>query len=81
MQQVNEGWFDALEDVPTQAISMTIKQIMKSKTIICSVPDKRKAQAVKDCVLGKVSNLHPASILQQHDDCTIYLDNGSASLI
>ena len=81
MQQVNEGWFDALEDVPTQAISMSIKQIMKSKTIICSVPDKRKAQAVKDCVLGDVSNLHPASVLQQHDDCTIFLDKASAELL
>ncbi len=81
MQQVGEGWFDGLNDVPTQAISMSIKQIMKSKNIICSVPDKRKAQAVKDCVLGEVTNLHPASILQQHDECTIYLDKGSASLI
>lgn len=81
MQQVGEGWFKGLEDVPTQAISMSIKQIMKSKSIICSVPDERKAQAVKDCVLGEVSNLHPASILQKHEDCTIYLDNGSAGLI
>ncbi len=81
MQQVGEGWFKGLEDVPTQAISMSIKQIMKSKSIICSVPDERKAQAVKDCVLGDVSNLHPASILQNHGDCTIYLDNGSAKLI
>jgi len=81
MQQVGEGWFDGLEAVPAQAISMTIKQIMKSKSIICSVPDERKAQAVKDCVIGEVSNLHPASILQQHKDCIIYLDKGSASLI
>ena len=81
MQQVNEKWFESLEEVPTQAISMTIKQIMKSKSIICSVPDKRKAQAVKDCVLGEVSNLHPASILQQHDDCSIFLDKASAELI
>lgn len=81
MQQVGEGWFSGLEDVPAQAISMTIKQIMKSKNIICSVPDERKAQAVKDCVIGDVSNLHPASILQQHKDCIIYLDKGSASLI
>lgn len=81
MQQVGEGWFNGLEDVPSQAISMSIKQIMKSKSIICSVPDERKAQAVKDCVLGEVSNLHPASILQNHKDCTIYLDNGSAGLI
>ena len=81
MQQVGEGWFDGLEDVPTQAISMSIKQIMKSKSIICSVPDARKAQAVKDCVLGDVTNMHPASILQQHDNCVIFLDDASASLI
>jgi glucosamine-6-phosphate deaminase len=81
LQQVGEGWFDGLDAVPKQAISMSIRQIMKSKSIICSVPDERKAQAVKDCVLGEVSNLHPASILQKHNDCTIYLDNGSAGLI
>ncbi len=81
MQQVGEGWFKGLEDVPKQAISMTIKQIMKSKRIICSVPDERKAQAVKDCVLGEVSNLHPASILQNHTNCTLFLDNGSANLL
>jgi glucosamine-6-phosphate deaminase len=81
MQQVGEGWFKGLEDVPTQAISMSIKQIMLSKSIICSVPDERKAEAVKDCVLGDVTNLHPASILQNHEDCTIFLDNRSAKLI
>ena len=81
MQQVGEGWFNGLEDVPEQAISMTIKQIMKSQEIVCSVPDERKAQAVKDCVTGEVTNMHPASILQQHDHCVIYLDKGSASLL
>jgi glucosamine-6-phosphate deaminase len=80
-QQVGEGWFDGLEDVPKQAISMSIKQIMKSKSIICSVPDERKAQAVKYCVLGEVSNMHPASILQNHNQCTIYLDKASAKLL
>lgn len=81
MQQVGEGWFDGIEEVPAQAISMSIKQIMKSKNIICSVPDERKAKAVKDCVLGEVSNLSPASILQEHEFCSIYLDKKSASLI
>lgn len=79
-QQLGEGWFDNLDEVPLQAISMSIKQIMKSKQIICSVPDKRKAQAVKDCLDGEVSNLYPASILQQHADCTCFLDKESASL-
>jgi len=81
LQQVGEGWFNGLEDVPKQAISMSVKQIMKSKSIICSVPDERKAEAVKNCVLGEVSSMHPASILQQHEHCTIYLDKGSAKLI
>ena len=80
-QQWGEGWFDSLAAVPTHAISMSIKQIMTSKHIICSVPDARKAQAVKDCLNGVVSNLHPASILQNHLNCTIYLDKTSASLL
>ncbi len=81
MQQVGEGWFDTMDDVPTQAISMSIKQIMKSKSIICSVPDERKANAVRECVVGEVTNLHPASILQNHGDCTIFLDKRSAQMI
>ena len=81
MQQVGEGWFEGLDDVPKQAISMTVKQIMKSKSIICSVPDERKAEAVKHCVRGEVSNMHPASMLQQHDNCIIYLDKGSAKYL
>lgn len=81
LQQVGEGWFDGIDDVPKQAISMSVKQIMKSKSIVCSVPDERKAQAVKECVLGEVSNIHPASILQNHEDCIIYLDKQSEKLL
>ena len=77
-QQYGEGWFKTVADVPTQAISMSIRQIMKSKAIICSVPDERKAQAVKNCVESSVSNMFPASILQTHDHCTLYLDKASA---
>lgn len=80
-QQMGEGWFASLEDVPKQAISMSVKQIMKSKYIICSVPDMRKAQAVKDSLEQDVSNLYPASILQQHAHCEYYLDKLSASLL
>jgi glucosamine-6-phosphate deaminase len=80
-QQLNEGWFDSLDDVPAKAISMSIKQIMLSKHIICSVPDERKAKAIKDCFQNKVSNLFPSSILQQHNACDIYLDMASASLL
>ena len=80
-QQLNEGWFKSFDEVPKKAISMSIKQIMKSKNIICSVPDKRKAEAVKNCFENKVSNLHPASILQTHKNCIVYLDKNSASLL
>ena len=80
-QQMGEGWFKTIEDVPKQAISMSIKQIMKSKAIICSVPDLRKAKAVKNSVKGEVSTLIPASILQQHKETQIYLDKDSASLL
>lgn len=82
MQQFGEGWFASLEAVPSHAISMSIRQIMKSKSIICSVPELRKAQAVKDCLQKEIiSNLHPASILQSHPDCLICLDESSASLL
>lgn len=80
-QQYGEGWFTSIDDVPKQAISMSIKQICKSKNIICSVPDMRKAKAVKDCIEQPVSNLFPASILQLHPKCSYFLDRSSASLL
>ena len=80
-QQWGEGWFPTIEDVPERAISMSIRQIMKSKSIICSVPDKRKAEAVRDSLRGAVTPLVPASVLQQHKSVSIYLDNDSASLL
>ncbi len=78
-QQFGEGWFASLDEVPNTAISMSIQQIMKSATIICTVPDKRKARAVKQCFEGKISPLHPASILRQHPRTFVYLDNDAAS--
>jgi len=78
-QQMGEGWFATLNDVPRKAISMSIKQICLSKHIICSVPDERKAEAVKNTLAGPVTNMVPASILQQHPDCQFYLDEASAS--
>lgn len=80
-QQMGEGWFPSLEAVPMQAISMSIRQIMKSKTIICSVPDGRKAQAVRNTMEEPVSPLVPASILTTHKDAYLYLDQHSASLL
>jgi glucosamine-6-phosphate deaminase len=80
-QQMGEGWFPSVEDVPRKAISMSVKQIMKSKHIICSVPDGRKANAVKNTLEQKVSNIYPASILQTHAACTLYLDRMSAAFL
>ena len=80
-QQYGEGWFKTLDEVPRKAISMSIRQILKSHHIICSVPDARKAQAVVDCLEGEITNLHPASVLQQHPNCEVYLDVASASLL
>ncbi|WP_165440583.1 glucosamine-6-phosphate deaminase [Rubripirellula amarantea] len=78
-QQVGEGWFATLDDVPTQAITMSIKQIMKAETIFCSVPDERKAKAVADTVQGEISSMVPASILRQHNDATLIVDETAAS--
>ena len=80
-QQVGEGWFSSLAEVPRQAISMSIRQIMKSKEIICIVPDARKARAVKDCFEGEISPMAPASILRTHPNTTVYLDTLSAALL
>jgi glucosamine-6-phosphate deaminase len=80
-QQFGEGWFPTLEAVPTQAISMSIRQILKAHEIICIVPDTRKATAVKACLEGAVSPLAPASILQTHANTTVYLDQNSAALL
>jgi glucosamine-6-phosphate deaminase len=80
-QQVGEGWFASIEDVPAQAISMSVRQILKSNEIIAVVPDARKAAAVQACVEGPISPMAPASILQTHPNTTLYLDEDSAGLL
>ena len=80
-QQVGEGWFANISEVPRQAISMSVRQISKAKEIVCVVPDKRKATAVKLCFEGEISPMAPASILRTHPAATIYLDRDSASLL
>jgi glucosamine-6-phosphate deaminase len=80
-QQLGEGWFPTFDDVPKQAISMSVRQIMKSGAIICTVPDERKAEAVRNAVEGQVTPQVPASILQRHERCTLYLDKPAASLL
>jgi len=78
-QQLGEGWFESLEAVPKQALSMSVRQILNSQTIVCSVPDERKATAVRAAVEGPVTPDVPASILQTHGDCTLMLDDAAAS--
>jgi len=80
-QQLGEGWFPSFDDVPKMAISMSIKQIMKSKAIICTVPDLRKADAVKKTIKEPVSPLVPATIMRNHGNAWLYLDYDSASLL
>ena len=80
-QQVGEGWFASLDDVPKQAISMSVKQILKAQEIICIVPDARKAEAVRNCFENEISPMYPASILRTHKNTTVYLDSESSSLL
>ena len=80
-QQLGEGWFPTLDDVPAQAISMSIRQIMKSRTILCTAPDARKARPVQAMLEGPVTPDVPASILQRHPDTRVYLDPASAALL
>jgi glucosamine-6-phosphate deaminase len=78
-QQMGEGWFPTMNDVPKQAISMSPRQIMKSKAIICTVPDERKSTAVKNTMDREVTPDVPATILKEHANCTLYLDEPAAS--
>jgi len=80
-QQVGEGWFADISQVPTQAISMSPQQILKAKEIVAVVPDRRKAQAVTLCLEGEIRPIAPASILRRHPNVTIYLDRDSSSLL
>lgn len=79
LQQVREGWFPDLASVPTEAISMTVQRILSSGMLVVTVSDERKAGAVKNVLEGEVSNLCPASILQEHAACHLFLDQGAAS--
>ncbi len=80
-QQVGEAWFADISQVPTQALSMSAKQILKAREILAVVPDKRKAEAIKACFEGEISPMAPASILRRHPNATVYVDTNSASLL
>ena len=81
LQQVGEGWFASLDDVPTRAISMSVNQILDAHTIVCVAPEARKAEAVRASLEGEITPMVPASILRTHPDATLYLDHESASLL
>jgi glucosamine-6-phosphate deaminase len=80
-QQVGEGWFSDVSEVPQRAISMSVRQIMKIKELIAVVPGARKAEAIKSCFNGEISPMAPASILRNHPHATVYLDQASAALL
>jgi glucosamine-6-phosphate deaminase len=80
-QQVGEGWFPNLEAVPSRAISMSVRQVLKAEEIIAVVPGPKKAQAIRACFEGPVSPDAPSSILRTHSNATIYLDKESAALL
>jgi glucosamine-6-phosphate deaminase len=80
-QQVGEGWFRSIEDVPRQAVSMSVRQILKAGRILCTVLEKRKAQAVKTCLESEIGPKFPASILRTHPGCSVFLDRDAAGLL
>ena len=80
-QQMGEGWFPSLEAVPRKAISMSVRQILKSRAIVCSVPDERKAEALRNTFTAEITPQVPASILRRHEQCAIFTDDAGASLL
>jgi glucosamine-6-phosphate deaminase len=80
-QQLGEGWFPTFDDVPKEALSLTIPAIMRCETICCVVPDERKAEAVKNSLYGEINTECPATILRTHPETRLFLDKGAASRI
>jgi glucosamine-6-phosphate deaminase len=81
LQQVREGWFASIEEVPCTAISMSIGQILKARAILCLVSGARKAEAVKLCLDGDIGPMAPASALRLHQNATVFLDREAAALL
>jgi len=78
-QQLGEGWFATLEEVPKEALTLTIPAIMNCKSISCVVPERRKAEAVYNTLYGEINTQCPASILRKHADTTLFLDDHAAT--
>jgi len=81
LQQLDEGWFETLNDVPDEAVSMSVWQIMRCRSIISVVPHLVKADAVCKTLTSKVTNAIPATVLKKHPDWNLFLDQNSASKI
>jgi len=80
-QQVAEGWFENLDSVPRQAVSMSVRQVLRATEILAVVPGPRKAAAIKACFDGPISPMAPSSILRTHPNATVYLDLQSSALL
>jgi len=80
-QQLGEGWFESLQAVPERAITMSIRQIMRASCLVVTVPDVRKAEAVRDTLTCPVGPDHPSTILRKHGDCHLFVDEPAASLL
>ncbi len=80
-QQYSEGWFPTLDEVPMKAVTMSVRQILKSKYIVCSVPDQRKAKAIAMCVYDQINVYSPCAALRTKKDCSLFLDRTSSMLI
>ena len=77
MQQVGEGWFATIDDVPKQAVSMTVHQILECEQIVSCVPYAVKANAVRDTLENDKTNLIPATIMKGHDDFNLFVNEDS----
>ncbi len=80
-QLVSEKWFRKLDEVPTRAITLSIKKLLSAKTIIVSCPDQRKARGVATCLFGQISHLQPCTALRRKTECNLFLDKPSSVLI
>jgi len=80
-QQVNDGCFSSLDEVPTHALTLTVPALIKAEYVFCMVPGDRKAKAVYNTLNGEISETYPSSILRTHSNATLYLDKDSSALL
>ena len=78
---MGEGWFATLAEVPRQAVTMSVRQILRARRIVCTVLEKRKAAPARACLELPIDPVRPASILRRHAACAAFLDRDAASLL